>query len=73
MDEVVQTIVLTLLGAYRALISPWLGPACRFSPSCSEYASESVRKHGVFKGLWKALGRLARCQSFHPGGADPVA
>ena len=62
--------------AYRYLISPWLGPNCRFDPSCSAYALEAIEKHGALKGGWLTLRRLSKC---HPvtwlGGSygyDPV-
>jgi len=65
-------IVLTLLRAYKWLISPLLGPACRYVPSCSEYAMEAVARHGVVQGGFKAAWRLARCHPFSWGGFDPV-
>lgn len=57
---------------YQVLISPVLGPQCRFTPTCSQYAVEAFKKHGLFKGSWLTLKRIARC---HPGGGsgyDPV-
>jgi putative membrane protein insertion efficiency factor len=65
-------IALILLRAYKWLISPLLGPACRYVPSCSEYAMESVARFGLVKGGLKALWRLARCHPFAKGGFDPV-
>jgi len=65
-------IVLTLLRAYQWLISPLLGPACRYVPSCSEYAMEAVAHYGVLKGGLKAMWRLARCHPFARSGFDPV-
>jgi uncharacterized protein len=65
-------IVLTLLRAYKWLISPLLSPACRYVPSCSEYAMEAVAQYGVVRGGWKAARRLARCHPFATGGYDPV-
>ena len=62
--------VLGLLRAYRLGVSPWLPAACRYIPTCSEYASAAVSKHGVVKGVPKAVGRLLRCHPFHPGGVD---
>jgi putative membrane protein insertion efficiency factor len=58
--------------AYRYLVSPLLGPRCRFYPSCSAYALEALERHGAFAGLWLAIRRLARCHPWHPGGYDPV-
>jgi putative membrane protein insertion efficiency factor len=57
---------------YQLALSPYLGSACRFQPSCSSYALEAVERHGALRGLWLALRRIARCQPFHAGGFDPV-
>lgn len=57
---------------YRALISPYLPPACRFHPSCSVYALEALSTHGAGRGSWLILRRLVRCHPFHAGGIDPV-
>lgn len=64
--------VVFALSAYKKLVSPLLPQACRFSPTCSVYASEAVLKHGLARGGLLALRRLARCHPFHPGGLDPV-
>lgn len=58
--------------AYRLLISPWLGSNCRFQPTCSEYALESLRRHGAIRGGWLALRRLSRCHPLGGSGFDPV-
>ncbi|MCG6962951.1 MAG: membrane protein insertion efficiency factor YidD [Acidobacteria bacterium] len=60
------------LRAYKKWISPLLPPACRFSPTCSEYAAEAIGRYGLVKGSWLGLKRLLRCHPFHPGGYDPV-
>jgi len=65
-------IVITLLRAYKWLVSPLLGPACRYVPSCSEYAMEAVARYGVVRGGLKAAWRLARCHPLAKGGLDPV-
>jgi len=57
---------------YQWLISPLLGPSCRFHPTCSHYAIEAIEKHGVFKGGYLSVRRLIKCQPFHQGGLDPV-
>ncbi|MGD9588717.1 MAG: membrane protein insertion efficiency factor YidD [Pyrinomonadaceae bacterium] len=65
-------LVIDLLGFYKAIVSPFIPPACRFEPTCSEYAMEAVAKHGAARGSWMALKRLLRCQPFCAGGHDPV-
>ncbi|MGO9210631.1 MAG: membrane protein insertion efficiency factor YidD [Terriglobales bacterium] len=65
-------IALALLRAYQWLVSPLLGPACRYVPSCSEYAMEAVARYGVVRGGLKAAWRLARCHPLAKGGFDPV-
>jgi len=64
--------VASLLAGYKRFVSPMLPPACRFTPTCSEYARESVLRYGVLRGLFLAARRLGRCHPFHPGGFDPV-
>jgi hypothetical protein len=64
-------LVVGALGAYQRLVSPLLPRACRFAPTCSEYARLAVLEHGAARGTWLALGRVARCHPFHPGGYDP--
>ena len=65
-------LVLDLLGVYKAMVSPFLPPACRFEPTCSEYAKQAVEKHGAVKGTWLGVKRILRCQPFCKGGHDPV-
>jgi uncharacterized protein len=60
------------LRAYQAFISPALPPACRFTPTCSQYALEAIERYGALRGSWLALRRLTRCHPFHPGGFDAV-
>lgn len=64
-------LVWTIRG-YQRLISRLLPPMCRFYPSCSRYAVEALSNHGLWRGLWLAARRIARCHPFHPGGLDPV-
>lgn len=58
--------------AYQVAVSPLLPRACRFHPSCSEYAAEALARHGAWRGSWLAARRLVRCGPWHPGGCDPV-
>ena len=68
----VARALILALRLYQLTISPLLGPTCRFYPSCSAYAVEAVKRHGVIKGISLALRRLLRCHPWHPGGVDPV-
>ncbi len=65
-------ILLLLIAFYRRVISPLLGPHCRYAPSCSEYAAEAIRTHCAIRGGWLAAKRVGRCHPWAPGGVDPV-
>lgn len=67
-----KTICLTLIAWYQYGISPFLGRACRFEPSCSEYAALAISRFGVLRGGGRSILRLLKCHPFHPGGLDPV-
>jgi len=67
-----RMISLFMLEAYRLLVSPLLGPACRFEPTCSQYAKDAIARYGVLQGMMRAVVRLLKCHPFHPGGEDPV-
>jgi uncharacterized protein len=67
-----KQVGVALIRAYRAGISPLLGPGCRFYPTCSQYAEEAVLRYGLVRGGWLAIQRLACCHPWHPGGYDPV-
>jgi len=67
-----QTIGTTAIRVYKRVVSPWLRPACRFTPTCSEYAIEAIASYGVWRGTLKALRRLGSCHPLHRGGFDPV-
>ena len=66
-----KRLLVGLISAYRYFLSPFLGPSCRFYPTCSNYALEAIETHGVWRGGWLTLRRLGRCHPFHPGGFDP--
>lgn len=70
-SRLAHAFVLAVRG-YQLLVRPLFPPACRFVPSCSEFAIEAVRSHGVRHGLPVALRRIGRCHPWHPGGYDPV-
>ena len=61
-----------LVRFYQLVISPWLPPACRFTPTCSQYAIEALRKHGLFRGMALTIRRLSRCHPWGGSGHDPV-
>ena len=65
-------LLVSLLRVYQVLLSPLLGGHCRFHPSCSEYARQSVAQHGALRGAWLATRRILRCHPFSQGGHDPV-
>ncbi len=72
MKKVIETIVLLPVYIYRICISPFIPPRCRYTPTCSQYAIEAVKKHGVIKGWWLALKRILRCHPWGGSGYDPV-
>jgi putative membrane protein insertion efficiency factor len=67
-----RALLIALVRGYRLLLSPWLGAACRFEPTCSAYALEALERHGAAAGSYLTLRRLARCHPWCDGGIDPV-
>jgi putative membrane protein insertion efficiency factor len=67
-----RLVLITLVRAYQVALSPVLGGACRYYPSCSHYAIEALERHGAWRGGWLAVRRILRCHPFRPGGFDPV-
>lgn len=63
---------LQAIRAYKVLVSPWLAGACRYVPSCSDYAAEAIARHGLLRGTWLGARRLGRCQPLGGSGLDPV-
>jgi putative membrane protein insertion efficiency factor len=72
MNQKATSFVLCLLRGYKWALSPLLSPACRYVPTCSEYAMEAVERYGVLRGGLMALWRVLRCHPFVRGGYDPV-
>ena len=70
-----KRLLVLLIKIYKTVISPimnLMGARCRFYPSCSNYAVESINEHGVVIGIWLTIKRVSRCHPLHPGGLDPV-
>ena len=75
MKTLLKILALPFIGLirfYQLAISPWLGPSCRFTPTCSHYGLEAFKKYGVFKGFWLTVKRIARCHPWGGQGYDPV-
>jgi putative membrane protein insertion efficiency factor len=69
---ILGNLVVVLVRVYQICISPFMGPCCRFYPTCSEYAIIAVRRYGPLRGAFLGLMRILRCHPFHTGGYDPV-
>lgn len=70
--NLIQRGLIGIVKGYRLFLSPWLGSACRFEPTCSRYALEALEVHGAAKGSYLTLHRLGRCHPWCAGGVDPV-
>ena len=67
-----KQILIALIRVYQITLSPFFGQHCRFTPTCSHYAIESLQKHGAIVGFWLIIKRLSRCHPWHVGGFEPV-
>jgi putative membrane protein insertion efficiency factor len=67
-----QRLLMLIVRGYRFLLKPWLGSACRFEPTCSQYALDALERHGAVGGALLAAGRLLRCHPWCDGGCDPA-
>ena len=72
LSEFLATILILPIRFYQKSISPLTPPSCRFTPTCSQYAIEALRKHGPFKGMYLAVRRILRCHPWGGSGYDPV-
>ncbi len=67
-----QTVLLAMIRFYQLTLSSLMGRQCRFLPTCSDYASEAIHKHGAWRGFWFSLKRISRCHPWGGSGFDPV-
>ena len=72
-NKVLTWPLILLVQFYRFAISSWIGVNCRFNPTCSQYAIESLQQHGALKGTWLAVKRIGRCHPWGGSGYDPVS
>jgi len=72
MRKVIIKLITFIIRAYQYVISPYLAPSCRYSPTCSEYAIESFQRFGIIRGLILSVRRVFSCHPWHHGGHDPV-
>ncbi|MEE1885463.1 membrane protein insertion efficiency factor YidD [Pedobacter flavus] len=72
LNSFLSAILLGLIKLYQWFISPLLGSNCRFTPTCSQYGLEAIKKHGPFKGFWLTIKRIGRCNPWGSHGHDPV-
>jgi putative membrane protein insertion efficiency factor len=71
-NRILLRFSLLLIRSYQLILSPILAPACRFYPTCSEYAYQAILRYGPFKGFFLALKRIVKCHPFNPGGIDSI-
>ena len=72
MIKVLNYLLIVPIKLYQILLSPLIGPSCRFNPTCSNYAIEAINKHGPIKGFWLAIKRISKCHPWGGSGHDPV-
>lgn len=72
LNQMIIRVLLGIIIIYQWCISPFITSCCRFHPSCSSYAQQALKEHGVIFGLWITAKRLLKCHPFNPGGVDPV-
>ncbi|MCL4128205.1 UNVERIFIED_CONTAM: hypothetical protein GTU68_007716, partial [Idotea baltica] len=70
--SLIKRLAIIPIRFYQIVISPWLGPSCRYTPTCSHYAISAIQEWGAFRGSWLALKRIARCHPWGGHGHDPV-
>ena len=70
--KIIIYLIIIPIKAYQLILSPLLGPSCRFQPTCSSYTIEALKRHGIISGSWLVLKRIARCNPWGDEGFDPV-
>ncbi|MEO8763981.1 MAG: membrane protein insertion efficiency factor YidD [Ginsengibacter sp.] len=70
--EIAALPFIALIKLYQLVLSPWLGPSCRYTPTCSQYGIEALKKYGILKGSWLTIKRIVRCNPWGGHGHDPV-
>ena len=70
--KIIGGLFILIIQFYKKLISPLLPPSCRYTPTCSTYSLEAIRKHGPFKGAWLSVKRISSCHPWGGSGPDPV-
>ena len=70
-SRALSALLIAMIRFYQKALSPWLGPICRFEPSCSHYMVGAIRKYGLIRGVGKGTRRIFRCHPWNPGGYDP--
>lgn len=71
-ERLIGAVMIRVIRGYRLALSPWIGNACRYWPTCSEYALDAIEHHGALRGGYLTLARLMRCHPYAAGGVDPV-
>ncbi|MBC7626347.1 membrane protein insertion efficiency factor YidD [Ferruginibacter sp.] len=71
-QQIISAPFILLIRLYQLIISPWFGSRCRFTPTCSQYGIEALKKYGPFKGLWLTAKRIVRCNPWGGNGHDPI-
>ena len=72
MPKILNYLLILPIKLYQILLSPLIGPSCRFTPTCSNYAIEAINKYGPIKGFWLSIKRISKCHPWGDSGHDPV-
>ena len=70
--EALSALIIAIIRSYQLIISPLIGPKCRYTPTCSQYGVQALQKHGLVKGIWLTIKRVGRCHPWGGHGYDPV-